>query len=154
TREVFLLAISFAFPFAFLYAASIRISASLRRQLETHPDTILSFGNWERLVDDVIYSPDEVEQKSLLLGVNSADGSPVIVPRQVVEQHAHSLGDSGPGKTSRGIAPLLNQLIRPPDSSIIVIDLEGDDTAPFRGTQVDAEQADKRFRWFTNELDR
>lgn len=154
TREVFLLAISFAFPFAFLYAASIRISASLRRQLETHPDTILSFGNWERLVDDVICTSENDEAKDLLLGVNSADGSPVIVPRKVFEEHAHILGDSGSGKTSKGIAPLLNQLVRQRDCSIIVIDLKGDDTALFRGTQLDAEKADKRFRWFTNELDR
>jgi hypothetical protein len=154
TREVFLLAISFAFPFAFLYAASIRISASLRRQLETHPDTILSFGNWERLVDDVIYSSDVVEANSLLLGVNNADGSPVIVPRKVFEEHAHILGDSGSGKTSMGIALILNQLVRQPDCSIVVIDLKGDDTALFRGTQLDAKKVDKRFRWFTNELDR
>lgn len=106
------------------------------------------------LVDDVIYSSDVVEANSLLLGVNNADGSPVIVPRKVFEEHAHILGDSGSGKTSMGIALILNQLVRQPDCSIVVIDLKGDDTALFRGTQLDAKKVDKRFRWFTNELDR
>src|SRR5690606_12813232 len=153
-RELLLLTIVFSFPLAFLYAVSIRLAASLRQQLEVHPDTILAFGNWDRLVEDVILSEDQTEKKSILLGVNNADNSPVLVPRKVFEEHAHILGDSGSGKTSMGISPILNQLIRQEDCSIVVIDLKGDDTALFSGTRADAATANKRFRWFTNELDR
>lgn len=151
-RELMLIGFSFAFPIAFFYAASVRIAASLRQQLETHPDTILSFGNWEQLVADVSASEDLTEKQSLLLGVNATDNSPVMVPLKVFEEHAHILGDSGSGKTSMGIALILNQLIRQKDCSIVVIDLKGDDKALFAGTKQDAEACGKRFRWFTNEL--
>ena len=54
---------------------------------------------------------------SLFLGLNAADGSPVLVPRTVFQEHAHFLGDSGSGKTSLGLAPLIAQLIRFRDCS-------------------------------------
>ncbi|QEG01538.1 AAA-like domain protein [Stieleria maiorica] len=151
-EQAIMLLLAFSFPIAFLYAASVRVAANLREQLEAHPDTILSFGNWNRLVDDVVKSGDETEQKSLLLGTNVSDGSPIMVPRSVFEEHAHILGDSGSGKTSLGISLILNQLIRQQDCSIVVIDLKGDDSALFSGTRMDAESAGKPFRWFTNEL--
>ncbi|MFN3194031.1 MAG: type IV secretory system conjugative DNA transfer family protein [Aureliella sp.] len=152
--QIFLLLFAFGFPLAFLYAASVRVAANLREQLETRPDTILSFGNWNRLVKDIARSNDETEQSSLLLGTNKSDGSPVLVPRKVFEEHAHILGDSGSGKTSLGISLLLNQLIKQPACSIVVIDLKGDDAALFTGAQLDAQEANKRFRWYTNELHR
>ncbi len=152
SRELIMIAFSFGFPIAFFYAASVRIAASLREQLETHPDTILSFGNWEQLVAGVAASEDQTEKQSLLLGVNASDNSPVMVPLKVFEEHAHILGDSGSGKTSMGIALILNQLIRQKDCSIVVIDLKGDDKALFSGTKQDADAVGKRFRWFTNEL--
>ena len=42
------------FPIAFVYANSVRIASSLREQLEQHPDSILSLGNWEQLTSDVV----------------------------------------------------------------------------------------------------
>ncbi len=151
-REAIVLLLSFSFPLVFLYATGVRLAACLRMQLEARPDTILAFGNWNRLVDDIAQSRDQIERASLLLGTNKADGSPIIVPRIIFEEHAHILGDSGSGKTSMGVALILNQLIRQKDCSIVVIDLKGDDKALFRGTQIDAANANKRFRWFTNEL--
>ncbi|MCR9296205.1 MAG: DUF87 domain-containing protein [bacterium] len=145
---------SFLFPLAFFYAASVRTATYLRAQLEAHPDSILSFGNWDRLVEDLTQSNDPTEKSSLLLGVNAKDGSPVMLPRKVLQEHAHILGDSGSGKTSLGISLILNQLIKQPDCSIVVIDLKGDDTALFEGTRQDAQSVEKPFRWFTNELGR
>ncbi len=55
-----LIVIGFAilFPLAFVYANSVRIASSLREQLETNPDSILSLGNWEHLTNEVATSTD------------------------------------------------------------------------------------------------
>ena len=76
----------------------------------------------------------------------------MIVPRRVFEEHAHFLGDSGAGKTTLGLAPLISQMIRARDCSVVIIDLKGDDPALFENARIEAEEADLRFRWFTNEL--
>ncbi len=90
----------------------------------------------------------------MLLGVNAADNTPVLVPRSIFAEHAHLLGDSGSGKTSLGIALILSQMLRFKDCSIVVIDMKGDDMALFEGTRTDAQRAGLPFRWFTNELGR
>jgi hypothetical protein len=153
-RELLLLLFVFMFPIAFFFSASARIVAMLRQQLEANPDDFLGSNNWDRVVEEVMGSDDPTEADSLILGRNHADGAPVIVPRKVFHDHAHILGDSGSGKTSMGISLILNQLIRHENSSIVVLDLKGDDNALFRGTQIDAEKANKPFRWFTNQLKR
>ncbi|MCC7334674.1 MAG: DUF87 domain-containing protein [Pirellulaceae bacterium] len=154
TRELVLIAFSFGLPLAFFYANTVRITASLRQQLESHPDSLLSFGNWEQLVSEMSTQGNDTEKESLLLGANASDNSPVMVPIKVFTEHAHILGDSGSGKTALGISILLNQIIRQPDCSVVVLDMKGDDTALFAGSQIDAAVAGKRFRWFTNELNR
>lgn len=152
--KVVVFGFSLLFPVAFAYANTVRLASSLRQQLEANPDSILSLGNWDRLVTDVATSTNPTEAQSVLLGVNVHDNSPVLVPTKVFEEHAHILGDSGSGKTALGISLILNQLIKQPDCSIIVIDLKGDDMSLFEGTRRDAENAGKCFRWFTNELGR
>ena len=69
---------------------------------------------------------NEIERDSLYLGRVVADSSPVIVPRKIYKEHAHILGDSGSGKTSRALAPTMEQLISFGDCSVIVIDLKAD----------------------------
>jgi hypothetical protein len=108
--------------------------------------------DWNRFVDGLRRSPDPIERKSVFLGLNAEDYSPVIVPRRVFDEHAHILGDSGSGKTALGLAPLISQLIRAQDCSVVVIDLKGDDHALFENCRLEAEQAGMRFRWFSNEL--
>ncbi|MBK8183336.1 MAG: ATP-binding protein [Candidatus Competibacteraceae bacterium] len=58
------------------------------------------------------------------------------------------MGDSGSGKTALGRAPLLAQLISLQDSAVVVIDLKGD--MPLFQTAQNG--ADKRFKFFTNEV--
>lgn len=77
-------------------------------------------------IEEVSLSPDPVEQTSLYLGRIVADGSPVLVPRKVFEEHAHGLGDSGSGKTSLFLSPLIEQLVRTGPCSVIVVDLKAD----------------------------
>ena len=75
---------------------------------------------------DLRRSPDLTERHSLYLGRVVADGSPVLVPRDVFREHAHGLGDSGAGKTSLFLAPIIEQLVMMGDCSVIVLDLKAD----------------------------
>ena len=121
---------------------------------------VLSTSGWESLVHRLRTSQDDTENTSLLLGTNARDDSPVLVPREVFQEHAHILGDSGSGKTSIGILPLVAQLMRFGDASVIVIDLKADDQLIFETMQTEATQvADQLrqsypFRWFTTVLGR
>jgi hypothetical protein len=108
--------------------------------------------SWESFVSLLQQSPNPVERASFFLGLNAADDSPVVVPRRVFEEHAHFLGDSGSGKTTLGLAPLISQMIRGQDCSVVIIDLKGDDPALFENARIEAQKAGLRFRWFTNEL--
>lgn len=107
---------------------------------------------WEQFVAHLQHSPHDLDKISFFLGLNAADDSPVIVPRRVFEEHAHFLGDSGSGKTTLGLAPLISQMVRARDCSVVIIDLKGDDPALFENARLEAERAGLRFRWFTNEL--
>ena len=87
-----------------------------------------SAGNHEiqSVIDDLRTSPDPTERDSLFLGRLVADGSPLFVPRKVFSEHAHGLGDSGSGKTSLFLCPLIEQLVNFGDCSVIVLDLKAD----------------------------
>ena len=89
---------------------------------------------------DVLGGPNIKERDHLFLGVQPSADFPVLLDRKLLAEHAYFVGDSGSGKTSLGLMPLLIQLIRnetagpgsevmenatePPP--IIVLDLKGD----------------------------
>lgn len=81
---------------------------------------------WKQIAATLRGSHNEIERESLYLGRLASDQSPLLVPRKVFGHHAHFLGDSGSGKTSRGLAPLLEQLVGRGDCSCMVLDLKGD----------------------------
>ena len=82
--------------------------------------------SWEQVTDTLRSSDNEIERDSLFFGRLTHDGSPLLVPRAVFKEHAHFLGDSGSGKTARGLLPLAEQLVADQQSSLVVIDLKGD----------------------------
>lgn len=82
--------------------------------------------SWDEVVEDLNESSDPISRESLYLGRVKSDGSPFLAPFSVLDEHGHFLGDTGSGKTSRGLAPLLEQLIRYRDCTVIVIDLKAD----------------------------
>lgn len=150
-----------------LFGITSRALAGAEALLGTQPrQRILSTDNWEMLVDRLRSSADEFERESVFLGTNHRDDTPVFVPRSVINEHVHVLGDSGSGKTSIGLLPLISQLMRFGDCSVIVVDLKADDqsmfeclrTAADRLTQQFAEERPPRppyrFRWFTTVTDR
>lgn len=81
---------------------------------------------WKQITDTLRESHNAVERDSLFLGRVASDNSPMLVPREIIDHHAHLSGDSGPGKTSRGLAPLIEQLVGRGDCSCMVLDLKGD----------------------------
>ena len=82
--------------------------------------------DWQAVTESMRSSTNPIERDSIYLGRLSHDGAPLLVPRPVFREHAHILGDSGSGKTARGLIPLSEQLIGDCDSSLMVIDLKGD----------------------------
>ena len=82
--------------------------------------------NWQTFVDQLHGSTDPIERDSVYTGRVAHDNSPVLVPRTVFGAHGHFLGDTGSGKTSRGLAPLVEQLGSDGRCSIIVVDLKAD----------------------------
>lgn len=82
--------------------------------------------NWRNVVDSMATSTNPIEKNSFYVGRLVADGSPVLLHTDLLSEHAHFLGDTGSGKTARGIAPFLEQVILRTDFSVIVLDLKGD----------------------------
>ena len=143
----------FAFFFAYCFALSARAVAFYppRREGQNLADT-LDAEQWDSITSDIAES--EEMKTSIFVGLNAWDNSPVIVPRKVFQEHAHFLGDTGSGKTSMGITPLMTQLIRQGDCSIVVVDLKGDDLAMFHGAKSEAEKSGLPFKWFSNQLEK
>jgi hypothetical protein len=152
---------------SFLVAIAGRSLAAIEERFSTEfPGRIYTSDNWENLVARIRTSEDSIEKESVLLGSNARDDTPILVPRSVFAEHTHILGDSGSGKTSRGILPLITQLIRFEKASVIVLDLKADDQSVFETLRIEAEALSGRlkkdapdhpgfpFRWFTTVLDR
>ena len=157
-----------AVAFALLLPIAGRALAGIEECFGAQDQTrYLTTENWENLVARIRASEDKTEAESILMGVNSRDDTPVMVPRSVFKEHAHVLGDTGSGKTSRGLSPLLTQLMRFKDCSIVVLDLKADDQSLFETLRKESlkltellkkeENPPHReypFRWFTTVLGR
>ena len=108
--------------------------------------------DWDVLVDRVINSQDELESDHLLVGTTMQGDYPVLLHRDILDQHMHILGDTGASKTSLGIAPLATQLIARGDSTVVIVDLKGD-RALFETCRREASRTRTlRFRWLSNEV--
>lgn len=114
----------------------------------------------QSVVADIHTSPDRIERNSIYMGRVVADGMPVLVPFKVFTEHAHGLGDSGSGKTSLFLCPLIEQLVMSGDCSVIVIDLKAD-SLELLATQIAAAERLRAERGisipvkcFSNQADR
>lgn len=96
---------------------------------------------WNAIVDRLNNSANAMERNHLYLGRNYWSDAPVLIPQDLLQSHAHILGDSGSGKTSLGLVPLVTQLIRKRDASIVVFDLKGSpkDRALFESLRAECE---------------
>lgn len=114
----------------------------------------------QSIIADIQSSPDPTERKSIYLGRVVSDGTPMFVPRKIFTEHAHGLGDSGSGKTSLFLCPLIEQLVMSGECSVIVIDLKAD-SLELLATQIAAAERLERERGikvpvkcFSNQADR
>lgn len=108
----------------------------------------------------VPYSSEPFEQNSIYQGRVVADGSPVLVPRDVYCEHAHALGDSGGGKTGLFLCPITEQLVGFGDCSVIVLDLKADSLELLASLQASVERVREKsglpmpLQVFSNQNDR
>ena len=114
----------------------------------------------QSIIADIQSSPDLIERDSIYMGRVVSDGTPMLVPRKVFTEHAHGLGDSGSGKTSLFLCPIIEQLVMSGDCSVIVIDLKAD-SLELLATQIAAAERLERERGiripvkcFSNQADR
>jgi len=123
---------------------------------EYHRDDVVSAweGYQRRLTESPFESKDKAERiirerDHVFLGLNEPADYPILLHTDILKEHAHFTGDSGSGKSSLGVAPLVAQLIGRPRSSIVVLDLKGDE-ALFECARIEAERHGVPFRWITN----
>lgn len=100
------------------------------------------------------------ERDHLFIGTEPHIGFPILLDRKILNEHCYIVGDSGSGKTSLGIMPLLIQLIRgyqigdsgerSPKVPVVVLDLKGD-PALFNTVKSEAEARGQEFLFFNIE---
>jgi hypothetical protein len=116
---------------------------------------------WENVTDRLALSTTTAidplgqrvrESDHIFIGQENQFGAPVLLHRALLNEHCYIVGDSGSGKTSLGIMPMLIQLIRSPGTAdpIIILDLKGD-SALFNTAREEAELRGRDFRFFTLE---
>lgn len=81
---------------------------------------------WRNMIQGLRRSTNQLESESIHLGYVAADHSPVLIDRSLCLEHMHILGATGSNKSSLGLAPLIEQFISFPDTSVVIIDLKGD----------------------------
>jgi hypothetical protein len=109
--------------------------------------------DWEAYVRRLMASKTPMEAEHLWLGIHPIDDFPLLLHRDILQEHAYIVGDSGSGKTALGVAPLVTQLIRQRHAAVVILDLKGD-ASLFQAARIEAEQAGAEFKYFTNELNR
>ncbi len=130
--SVFLCAVNaflvMATPIVLCFACCGSVLVRLTREgFQTPMGTAFTTANWRSLVDHMRTVDGGKFKDHLLMGVNAYDGTPIIIPRDALREHMHILGETGSGKTSMGLAPLVEQLNSFGDCSVVVFDLKGDD---------------------------
>src|SRR5262245_15374504 len=83
----------------------------------------LSYDNW---VERLLRSDDERLRDHFLLGVAAWTGEPILLALKLLQEHLWVTGGSGSGKSALILAPLIAQIIRRRDTSLVFIDQKGD----------------------------
>jgi hypothetical protein len=130
-----------------LVALTIVSSAAMPVLLDAAAEqdtTVAQPGNAGSISTDLRNSSDRTERNSIFHGRVVADGSPVLIPRDVYLEHAHALGDSGGGKTSLFLCPAVEQLASFADCSLVVLDLKADSLELLASLQTASESVRAR----------
>jgi len=113
-------------PVLLMFLAILMVGSPVFGRLSIPKPSFVPACDWKEITDRIRSSHNETERESLYLGRVSYDQSPMLVPSEVFREHAHFLGDSGSGKTARGLAPFIEQVIGGGNASVMVLDLKGD----------------------------
>lgn len=146
------------FPVFFLLCALVATGA---RPLWMHLDAIewvesseemnAEHHYWDGIVGRLLKSSNKTERQHLFLGFHAEYGYPVLIPKRLLNEHCHILGDSGSGKTSRVLTPLITQLIRGGEGAVVIIDLKGE-ASQMEAARIEAEKCGRVFKQCTNVL--
>lgn len=136
-----------------LFAVAARALTPIRQALEPDDPAAHEVARWHTAVSDLQQSENPLHRRQLLVGYHATVGYPVFLPVPSLHEHAHILGATGSGKTSRAILPLATQLMRLRDESnagaVVVIDLKGEPYL-FHAVRREAERAGRPFAFFSN----
>jgi hypothetical protein len=136
--------------FATLWLTAGTLLVRFEKELSQHRDDKTT--DWDNYVDRIINSGDKLEREHLFIGASETGDYPILVHRDIYDQHGHILGDSGASKTALAMGPQATQLIARGDSTVVIIDLKGD-KALFESCRREAARTRKlRFRWIANEV--
>jgi len=109
--------------------------------------------DWEAYVQRLQASKTPYENHHLWLGHHPTEDFPVLLHRDILQEHSYIVGDSGSGKTALGVTPLVTQLIRQRHAAVVILDLKGDSSL-FEAARAEATRSGAEFKFFTNELNR
>jgi|GEM_PF-2144613 len=173
-HSVLLLAALLSIVLCFLMPIAIVVTTFALSLVESYPTSLLLAEEfltppgltpeiWRKYVWRMLNSNDALERRHLLLGEHHPSRIPILLDQSILNGHAYISGDTGSGKTSLGIMPLLTQLLlktnrqfdptKRLDASFVIIDLKGD-PALFHTAKQLAEAQGLPFRWFTSESGR
>lgn len=146
-------------PLLLTLVAILIVGTPVFRRLTIPQPSFVPASEWREITRRIRSSPNSIEQDSLYIGRVAYDQSPLIVPSEVFREHAHFLGDSGSGKTARGLAPFMEQVLGSGQASLMVLDLKGDSPELLQTLQQGAKTArsltgtDVSVRYFTQRDD-
>lgn len=140
-----------AIPVALAIALVSLVAFSAVSRPSRNDNRSVQSGEWQQVTEAIRSSRNPIERDSIYMGRVAHDGSPLLVPRAIFQEHAHLLGDSGSGKTARGLIPLAEQLMADGNSSLMVIDLKGDSQEILSSLKSAASQNGQqtRLRYFS-----
>ncbi len=130
----------FTLPSLVLLSVYARAMLRLRLAFETTLDSAeRGRTDWDVYVDRLRHSTHAEEDPEtgdvlresdhLFMGVFGKTKAPVLLHRRILDEHMYIAGQTGAGKTSLGIIPILTQLIRSGGERpcpIVILDLKGD----------------------------
>lgn len=154
---LFALALCLTVPYALFWTTALAIAGRAavhhyRAYASREGDYVEPRSLWAAGVERLQNSNNELERRHLWMGMSRENEYPVLLDRELLGQHMHILGGTGSGKTSRGITPLMEQLVGP-DCSTVVLDLKGD-MALFESARLSAKRAGVPFKWFSSQSHR
>ncbi|HBE71966.1 MAG TPA: hypothetical protein DDW52_27825 [Planctomycetaceae bacterium] len=146
-------------PVLLVFLAIVIVGTPVFGRLSIPKPSFVPASEWKQITDRLRSSHNDIERESLYLGRVTYDQSPMLVPSKVFREHAHFLGDSGSGKTARGLSPFIEQVIGSGNASVMVLDLKGDSPELLQTLKQGAKTAkalngtDVAVRYFTQRDD-